>query len=191
MTDLHDVSPAASAKPRAALSATEGKTNRPNLKEAAERDYTILISRLKDLGAARSRIGTQGDYAEAAAAIEHLLTSLTEATSRATALERRVEELEEQLRIERATARTAERISGENAAALLHALRQLSEAREALKTAREGISIAAGWARSKPDSQRARDKIKAGLDAIRRVLNPGRDERRAAHTLTPESGEAK
>lgn len=33
----------------------------------------------------------------------------------------------------------------------------------------EALSIAAGWARNKPDSQRARDKVKAGLDAARRL----------------------
>jgi hypothetical protein len=62
---------------------------------------------------------------------------------------------------------------------VLSLLDRLSEAeaenarlREALKASREGLSIAAGWARSKPDSQRARDKIKHGLDAIRVALNP-------------------
>jgi len=45
-----------------------------------------------------------------------------------------------------------------------------SEVVEALKKAREGLSIAAGWASRKPDSQNARDKIRAGLDGIRQAL---------------------
>ena len=53
------------------------------------------------------------------------------------------------------------------------ALTEVVEAlRAALVKAREGLSIAAGWARSKPDSGNARDKIKAGLEAIRFALNP-------------------
>lgn len=40
----------------------------------------------------------------------------------------------------------------------------------ALKASREGLSIAAGWASRKPDSQNARDKIKGALDAIRTAL---------------------
>ncbi len=60
---------------------------------------------------------------------------------------------------------------------------QRDAALEALKASREGLSIAAGWARSKPDSQRARDKIKRGLDAIREVLNPAKAARAASRTL--------
>lgn len=50
----------------------------------------------------------------------------------------------------------------------------LGEALEALKTAREGLSIAAGWARKKGDSDNARQIIKRGLDAIRETLRGAR-----------------
>ncbi len=43
-------------------------------------------------------------------------------------------------------------------------------------SAREGLSIAAGWARSKPDSDRARDKISRGLAGIRSALQTGGKE---------------
>lgn len=36
---------------------------------------------------------------------------------------------------------------------------------EAVARIQQALSIAAGWARTKGDSQNARDKIKAGLDA--------------------------
>lgn len=72
---------------------------------------------------------------------------------------------------------------GEQQEALETAEQALSASRkevERLKavalSAREGLSIAAGWARSKPDSDRARDKISRGLAGIRPALHTGGKE---------------
>lgn len=40
---------------------------------------------------------------------------------------------------------------------------------ETVARIQQALSIAAGWARTKGDSQNARDKIKAGLDACRSI----------------------
>jgi hypothetical protein len=47
---------------------------------------------------------------------------------------------------------------------------EIGRLRDALEEARSGLQIAAGWARTKPDSENARAKIRSGLDAIRSAL---------------------
>ena len=58
-------------------------------------------------------------------------------------------------------------------------IERVERAEAACVAAREGLQVAAGWARSKPDSQRARDKIRGALDAIRHALNPAKSARQA------------
>jgi hypothetical protein len=59
----------------------------------------------------------------------------------------------------------------ELAAALSTANARIEMLEKVARIAREGLAIAASWASRKPDSQNARDKIRAGLDAIRSALS--------------------